>query len=485
MPALKMKLKTLLSIGFSAIAIILSGVIGASFMTFNKAVSANAWVSHTYQVVDLLKDTLILLDDSETGQRGYLYTDQIDFLEPYTKNSTLVGANFDKLDTLVSDNPTQLERSNKLRDLAKQKISELAQTIQLQRTGKSKEAFAVVMSLSGKSIMDHYRVLQAEMIQEEQNLLIERVNQSKKTQTYLEGVILLGGAFVILMIAIIYILITRKVILPVTDAVKKITTAIAESGAQVTQQDAVALSQLSAITNMSSSLSELLSTSRNTEINTNSTSHITEQAKLKVDQGSSEVKKTFELIQVFTKKIDQLRENVKSLAEQSEKIDVVSKLVKSLSEEINMLALNAAVEAARVGELGKGFTVISDEIRKLADESKQSAESTRMMLDNIQKTTKSSVIVSEEGSQMLEEISSLADSVSSLFEELSQLVGSVNMNSQNIASSTIQESAALGQLSQASMIIADGAQNSASGIGQVKENINQLNNVINTLGRIF
>ena len=91
-----------------------------------------------------------------------------------------------------------------------------------------------------------------------------------------------------------------------------------------------------------------------------------------------------EAFENFIKKINTLGENVL-------KIDEITETINSIAEQTNLLALNAAIEAARAGESGKGFTVVADEIRKLAEQSKFSSNNISLLIDGISEDTKNIV----------------------------------------------------------------------------------------------
>src|SRR5262249_812615 len=86
-------------------------------------------------------------------------------------------------------------------------------------------------------------------------------------------------------------------------------------------------------------------------------------------------------------KIGTVTEQILSLSEQTGQIDAITRAVSELANQTNLLALNAAVEAARAGEHGRGFAVVATEIRKLADESRRSAERIHALLGDIQNAT--------------------------------------------------------------------------------------------------
>src|SRR5664279_4105397 len=117
-------------------------------------VGNQALVTHTRQVLLALAQTESLLKDAETGQRGYLFTGDEKYLEPYNLSIYQVEPNIDKLAQLIVDNPRQQANVVTLRQLAQAKSRELAQTISLYRSGKSDAARALVLSDAGLFVMN-------------------------------------------------------------------------------------------------------------------------------------------------------------------------------------------------------------------------------------------------------------------------------------------------------------------------------------------
>src|ERR1700722_15510598 len=100
------------------------------------------WTDHSRVVLYELAQTESLLKDAETGQRGFLYTNNPKYLEPYNLAAGQGGSHLDNLARLTADNPNQQARVVELRDLSHQKLEELAQTISLYRAAKAEEAKA-------------------------------------------------------------------------------------------------------------------------------------------------------------------------------------------------------------------------------------------------------------------------------------------------------------------------------------------------------
>ena len=132
--------------------------------------SNQAWVEHTQQVQLELAEFESLLKDAETGQRGYLYTGDPRYLEPYNNAVAQGYPHITRLAELTADNPRQQERVTRLRTLKQQKLDELAQTLRAFDEGDKDLARSIMLSGRGKATMDEIRALTAEMRREESSL---------------------------------------------------------------------------------------------------------------------------------------------------------------------------------------------------------------------------------------------------------------------------------------------------------------------------
>ncbi|WP_275974402.1 HAMP domain-containing methyl-accepting chemotaxis protein [Argonema galeatum] len=156
---------------------------------------------------------------------------------------------------------------------------------------------------------------------------------------------------------------------------------------------------------------------------------------------------------------------VARLSEQTYQIGTITNIVSQLASQTNMLALNATIEAVRAGEYGKGFTVVAGEIRKLADESKSSAEKINSLLVTIQSITDANSIAEKEGG----------------FESIVAAVNSIVISSQQISLTSKQQAIAIEQVVFAMNTVNSGAQQTASGITQTKVGIQRLNEAAQAL----
>jgi methyl-accepting chemotaxis protein len=97
--------------------------------------------------------------------------------------------------------------------------------------------------------------------------------------------------------------------------------------------------------------------------------------------------------------MESIAESVVKLSEQSQAIGEIIASVNDLAEQSNLLAVNAAIEAAKAGEQGKGFAVVAQEVKSLAEQSKQATSQVRTIFNDIQKATTAAVLATEQGAR--------------------------------------------------------------------------------------
>jgi signal transduction histidine kinase len=135
---------------------------------------AAAWVRHTITVESKLSSLAALLRRAESGERGFLLTNEAIFLEPFDELKRNVEETIDDLRDLLPDNPKQLRTLDEVAPLTKQRIEILKDRVQTMREGRASEAVAKVRSGDGKRVMDRISVLLGQMGQEEERLFHER-----------------------------------------------------------------------------------------------------------------------------------------------------------------------------------------------------------------------------------------------------------------------------------------------------------------------
>ena len=172
--------------------------------------SNQGWVDHTQRVLLEITTVESLLKDAETGQRGFLYTGEERYLEPYSNASAEVDAHLDKLAELIADNPQQAARIPVLRTLARKKMGEMARTIELYRAGKKDDARALVLTDTGKIDMDRIRALIAEMARDENALEAQRLQDVNKSTRSLVRTLYLATVLAVIGLVFLALYIMRE-----------------------------------------------------------------------------------------------------------------------------------------------------------------------------------------------------------------------------------------------------------------------------------
>lgn len=165
--------------------------------------------------------------------------------------------------------------------------------------------------------------------------------------------------------------------------------------------------------------------------------------------GKKSAQDSIDTMKRIREQMESVAESIVRLSEQSQAIGEIMVTVNDLAEQSNLLAVNASIEAAKAGEQGKGFAVVAQEVRSLAEQSKQATAQVRGILNEIQKATNAAVMATEQGSKVVEagvKQSALAgESVQSLAESIAEAARAATQ----IAASSQQQMVGMDQVAQA------------------------------------
>ncbi|EKD11732.1 methyl-accepting chemotaxis protein [Limnospira platensis] len=254
--------------------------------------------------------------------------------------------------------------------------------------------------------------------------------------------------------------IITTIVQKITQEANNIALAATEIATTIEEQERVAVQQAASVNETTTSMDELGASSRQCAEQASAASSGARQVLALA--GSNRQEDTYDGSPSLREKMSQVQAQILRLSENLSQIYNITNLVSDLANQTNMLALNASVEAVRAGEHGKGFGVVASEIRKLADQSRKSAEKIGSLITEIQNSTNSTVIVTEEGTKAVEKI------IAS--------INDVAVNIQQISLNTKQQAMAVEQVIDAMNSLNTAAQETANGLAQSRSGTEQLNN---------
>jgi signal transduction histidine kinase/CheY-like chemotaxis protein/CHASE3 domain sensor protein len=196
-----------LGLAAALVFFLISGAI--AYLNLNALREGNLAITHSHDVIVALDELLSSAQDAETGQRGFLLTDNERYLQPYDAAVRAIPPKLDELEQLTSDNLAHRPRIAALRQDVDAKLAELRETIELRRTRGLDAALAVVNSDRGKAAMDAIRAQLSAMADEEARLRIKRLSEMENAQKTALATSWLSGLLGILLTVAIGFLIRR------------------------------------------------------------------------------------------------------------------------------------------------------------------------------------------------------------------------------------------------------------------------------------
>jgi methyl-accepting chemotaxis protein len=163
-----------------------------------------------------------------------------------------------------------------------------------------------------------------------------------------------------------------------------------------------------------------------------------------------------------------IAETIVRLSEQSQEVGEITGTVEDLAEQSNLLAVNAAVEAAKAGEQGRGFSVVAQEIKSLAEQSKQSAREVQRILRDIQKATGAAVMAIEQGSKAVDRGAKEATPSRESVLALSRRFTESAQSAAQIAAANNELLSGIGQVAQAMENIREAGEQNVTGMKELE-----------------
>ena len=217
---------------------------------------------------------------------------------------------------------------------------------------------------------------------------------------------------------------------------------------------------------VATAMNEMSATVQEVANNTSSAAEAASEADAAAQNGQNVVSQTRTTITELANEVEDTAKVIQDLNHESDRIGTVLDVIKGIAEQTNLLALNAAIEAARAGEQGRGFAVVADEVRTLAQRTQESTLEIEEMIDKLQGGASSAVEVMERGREKAQSSTEEAEKASAALDSISAAVSHLNSLNLQIASAAEEQSATTDEMNRNIININDVAEQTAEGTRQ-------------------
>ncbi|HYX66056.1 MAG TPA: methyl-accepting chemotaxis protein [Burkholderiales bacterium] len=237
----------------------------------------------------------------------------------------------------------------------------------------------------------------------------------------------------------------RRLVAGITNAAHHVTTATQEAQAVSTQLLQAAHKQATEIQATGQSVSQMAQSMNHVSSNASDSAKVAETSLLAAGKGAQAVQNAIRGMNDIRDQIQETSKRIKRLGESSQEIGEIVQLISDITEQTNVLALNAAIQAASAGEAGRGFTVVAEEVQRLAERSAEATKHIGAIVKSIQRDTQDAVEAMErstrgvvEGTRTADEADQALREIEKISNRLAELIGGISHATQQQAASATE-----------------------------------------------
>lgn len=470
----------------------------------------------------LVTATTLALVNMETGQRGFLLTGKNESLEPYISGNKALQKHLNQLRSIaaasgVPNSDINLVKTRVDNWMEKAANPEIEARREMNKHKMTIDDAALMMQNGpGKKIMDGLRVVLNEIIAAEEVLIGVRAEEQQSTATFAASISVIGTIIAVLIGVAIAFFVIRGILIPLRATnnmlkdmaegdgdltirvpvntkdeigdlannfnlfVEKLQGVINEI-AGATSQLASAAEEMAAITEetstgvesqkdettlVASAITEMTATVQEVANNAESASSAAADADSEAKAGNQIVSTTVQAISELAKDVENSATVIEKLKGDSENIGTVIDVIKGIAEQTNLLALNAAIEAARAGEQGRGFAVVADEVRTLAQRTQESTAEIESLINTLQNGAEEAVTVMTASRDRASNTVEKAEHAGKSLTSITNAVGTILQLNTQIATAAEEQSSVTEEINRNVINIQGISEETASGAEQ-------------------
>lgn len=242
-----------------------------------------------------------------------------------------------------------------------------------------------------------------------------------------------------------------------------------------TESTQVMYNEQSKLTNsVTSAIEDLSSSAKEISSNATDASNLASDASSEADKSHDTLERNIVAIKELSEKMETTEQEIENLAQHTTSIGQVLEVIKGVSEQTNLLALNAAIEAARAGEAGRGFAVVADEVRQLAQRTQESTQEIQVTIAQLQQGTDS--VVEAMKTSLVDTQNSVEQTAlaGSQMDKVSEVIGSIDQANHNVAQATTEQNDVTQSIDSDIHHIREIAQNGQENLNDVLQECNKL-----------
>ncbi|MFV8834677.1 methyl-accepting chemotaxis protein [Aquisalimonas sp. APHAB1-3] len=226
---------------------------------------------------------------------------------------------------------------------------------------------------------------------------------------------------------------------------------------------------------LASSMNEMAATVQEVAQNASSAAEAAAQAQSETQSGAETVTYTKDAIGTLARELEESRNAVNQLASESDNVQTVLEVINGIAEQTNLLALNAAIEAARAGEHGRGFSVVADEVRTLAQRTQQSTQEIRDILERLQSGSRQAAESIEARTESARQTVERSNETETALGTIAGAVDGISGMNTQIASAAEEQSATADEINRRVSGIRDAATSSGEAMDKARSGADDLN----------